>query len=121
MRHSAGRLDLVGGDHHGRRGRGAVRKNLFFARYIGDADVCAQLVDRLIDGRPEAVALGLVSAALYGCEYFYYRKYTRLDGNDLKTNPDTFGATFGIARNCEYGAGISLGLAGVLFCMTFFW
>jgi hypothetical protein len=68
-----------------------------------------------------AVALGLVSATLYGCEYIYYRKYSRLDGNDLKTNPDAFGATFGIARNCEYGAGISLGLAGVLFCMTFFW
>jgi hypothetical protein len=68
-----------------------------------------------------AVALGCISAALYGCEYFYYQKYSRLDGNDLKNNPNAFGAMFDIARNCEYGAGISLGLAGVLFFMTFFW
>ena len=68
-----------------------------------------------------AIALGLVSAALYGCESYYYRKYNRLNGNDLKNNPETFGTTFGVAQNCEYGAGISLGLAGVLFCMTFFW
>jgi hypothetical protein len=68
-----------------------------------------------------AVALAFVSASLFGCEYYYYQKYRRLDGSDLKNNPDAFDATFGIAQNFEYGAGISLGLAGVLFCVTFFW
>jgi hypothetical protein len=68
-----------------------------------------------------AIAFAAVSAALYGCEYYYYQKYRRLSENDLKNNPDAFGATFGIAQTCEYGAGISLGLAGALFVVTFFW
>lgn len=68
-----------------------------------------------------AITLGLVSAALYGGEYYYYQKYRRLDGSDLANNPGAFGSTFGIAQNCEYGADISLGLASALFCVTFFW
>lgn len=68
-----------------------------------------------------AIVLAAVSAALYCAEYSYYQKYRRLDANDLKNNPDAFGATFGIARTCEYGAGISLGVAGALFVVTFFW
>jgi hypothetical protein len=68
-----------------------------------------------------AIALAAVSAALYGTEYYYYQKYQRLDENDRKNNPDAFGTTFGVARTCEYGAGISLGLAGALFMVTFFW
>jgi hypothetical protein len=68
-----------------------------------------------------AIAFAAVSAALYGGEYYYYQKYRRLGETDLKNNPDAFGATFGIARTCEYGAGISLGLAGALFVVTFFW
>jgi hypothetical protein len=68
-----------------------------------------------------AIAFAAVSAALYGCEYYYYQKYRRLGENDLKNNPDAFGSTFGIAQTCEYGAGISLGLAGALFVVTFFW
>jgi hypothetical protein len=68
-----------------------------------------------------AIAFATVSAALYGCEYYYFQKYSRLDENDLKNNRDAFGAAFSIAQTCEYGAGISLGLAGVLFVVTFFW
>jgi hypothetical protein len=68
-----------------------------------------------------AITLGLVSAVLYGCEYYYYQKYRRLDGNDLANNPGVFGKTFDIARNCEYGGDISLGLASALFCVTFLW
>jgi hypothetical protein len=68
-----------------------------------------------------AISLGALSAALYGCEYYYYRNYSRLNENDLKTNPDAFGTAFRRAQACEYSAGISLGLAGALFVVTFFW
>ena len=68
-----------------------------------------------------AVACAAVSAALYGCEYYYYQKYRRLGENDLTSNPDEFGRTFSLAQGCEYGAGISLGLACALFVVTFFW
>jgi hypothetical protein len=68
-----------------------------------------------------AVSLCALSAVLYGCEYYYYSKYRRLGENDLKTNPDVFGSTFGTAQACEYGAGVSLGLGVALFCVTLFW
>jgi hypothetical protein len=68
-----------------------------------------------------AIGLGVLSAALYGCEYYYYQKYRRLDANDLANNPGSFGNTFNIAQGCGYGAGICLGLSAALFCVTFFW
>jgi hypothetical protein len=68
-----------------------------------------------------AVGLGVLSAGLYGGEYYYYRRYSRLGESDRTNNPGEFGRTFSLAKDFEYSAGVALGCACALFTVTFFW
>jgi hypothetical protein len=68
-----------------------------------------------------AVGLGILAAALFGGEYYWYRTYSGLGENDRKNNPEEFDRTFSIAHRFEYGAFTALGCACALFTVTFFW
>jgi hypothetical protein len=67
-----------------------------------------------------AVSCAALSLGLYGGEYYYYQRYKQLTAEDLKNRPEAFQSTFNSARACEYGAGIAIGCAAGLFCLTFF-
>lgn len=69
---------------------------------------------------PMLYIFGTATAGAFGCEWYIYDQYSKLNEEDFRNRPEEFGKRFDRAKRFEYTGFVLLGLTSASFALTFF-